>query len=221
MRRRAKVQAEADEGGICKKNKRKNEPPVVEEGAEEIRRRRGERKNKAFARNFTLKPMRSIAPLLRCDPARLERIRQKEKDNKHKANTDVPIMPHTASTSHEPSRSTDLEVRANVDDSKRQRTQRKDFNKLIQLDIEAQAAKRRRTSQDKPNLASTNSTSSHEVRQSQRAAEFKDIMPTNARGRNEHHALFRLLSGGHRDNELHAGRQHHTLNDRTSEFRPA
>ena len=132
-------------------------------------------------------------------------IRQKEKDNKHKFNTEVPILPHTASISNEPSRSTDLEFRANIVDTKRQRNQRKDFNKLIQLDIEAQAAKRTRTSQDKPNLASTNSTSSHEVRQSQRAAEFKDIMPTNARERNEHNALFRLLSGGHRDKRASCG----------------
>ena len=137
----------------------KNEPPVVEEGAEAIRKRRGTKKNKVFARNFTLKPMRSIAPLLRCDPARLERIRQKEKDNKYKASTDlnndgetqvqvdrnnctnnVPIMPSTVSSSHEPSTSTSSEFRANEGDSTRQRIQRSDFSKHIQQDIEAQAS---------------------------------------------------------------------------------
>ena len=35
-----------------------------------------------------LEPMRSIAPLVRCDPARLERIRLKEKHNDGKANKD-------------------------------------------------------------------------------------------------------------------------------------
>ena len=164
----------------------------------------------------------------------------KGKDNKYNASTDfntdgetqvqvnrnnctnnVPIMPSTASSSHEPSRSTSSDFRANEGDSTRLRIQRSDFNKLIQQDIEAQAisaAKRRRTSQEKPNLASKSSIISHDVRQSQRAAEFKDNMPTNARERTEHGALFRLLSGGHRDNELPAGRLHRILSGGTTEF---
>ena len=118
--------------------------------------------------------------------------------------------------------STTSEFRANTDDSKRQGNSRKDFNKLIMMDVVAQAAKRRRTSpQDRPNPASTNSTSSHEARQNQRAAEFKDFMPTNARERNEHKALGRLLSGGHRDKEHQSGKLQLTLNYRTSECRPA
>ena len=118
--------------------------------------------------------------------------------------------------------STTSKFRANIDDSKRQRNSRKDFNKLIMMDVEAQAAKRRKSSpQDRPNPASTNSNSSHEAHQSHRAAEFKDFMPTTARDRYEHKALGRLLSGGLRDKEHKEGRLLLTLNDRTSECRPA
>ena len=84
-RRQARAQAEADEGGSRRAKKRKNTPPIVEEGSEAIRNRRGLKGKKVFTRNSTLKPMRTIAPLLKCDPARLERIRLKEKHNHYKA----------------------------------------------------------------------------------------------------------------------------------------
>jgi len=234
-RRLARAREDAERGGRTRSWKRKNAPPIVEDGGQSIRNRRGPKAKAAFAMNFTLKPMRSIAPVLRCDPARLERIRHKERANKevemHVSGSssrpfDVELAEEYGSTSSAhhtmAESSTTSKFRANTDDSKRQRNSRKYFNKLIMMDVEAQAAKRRNTSpQDRPNPASTNSISSHEAHQRQRAAEFKDFTPTTARDRYEHKALGRLLSGGLRDKEHKEGRLLLTLNDRTSECRPA
>ena len=77
-RRLARARAEAERSGSRKSWKRKNAPPIVEEGVEFIRNRRGQKARISVARNFTLKPMRSIASMVRPDPARLERIRLKE-----------------------------------------------------------------------------------------------------------------------------------------------
>lgn len=80
--RRERDRVEAEGGGSRKFCKRKAAPPVVEEGVEAIRNRRGTKARTTSTRIFTLKPMRSIAPLLRCDPARLERIRARQRANK-------------------------------------------------------------------------------------------------------------------------------------------
>ena len=85
-RKKAQAQAKAEGSGSRRSTKRKKDPPEVEEGSEAIRKRRGNQRRKIIARNFKLKPMKSIAPLVRCDPARLERIRIREKLNKHKVN---------------------------------------------------------------------------------------------------------------------------------------
>ena len=82
---KTQAQAKAEGGGSRSNTKRKGGPPEVEEGTEAIRKRRGSRRKKPTARNFMLKPMRSIAPLVRCDPARLERIRLKERYHDEKA----------------------------------------------------------------------------------------------------------------------------------------
>ena len=86
-RKRAQDQANAEESGSRRSTKRKKGPHEVEEGFEAIRKRKGNQKRKTIARNFRLKPMRSIAPRVRYDPARLERIRAREKIIKHEANT--------------------------------------------------------------------------------------------------------------------------------------
>ena len=43
------------------------------------------KEKKAIVRNSTLKPMGSTAPSVRCDPARLERLRANENSNKQEA----------------------------------------------------------------------------------------------------------------------------------------
>ena len=82
MRRLARAREEDERGGSNKSWKRKNAPPIVEEGLEAIRNRRGKRARVTTTRNFTPKPMKTMAPVLRCDPDRLERIRIKERANK-------------------------------------------------------------------------------------------------------------------------------------------
>ena len=82
-RKRAQDQARAEGSETRRSTKRRKAPPEVEEGSEAIRKRRGNQRRKILARSFRLKPMKSIAPLVRCDPARLERIRAKQKYNEN------------------------------------------------------------------------------------------------------------------------------------------
>ena len=58
----------SERGGSKNSWKRKNAPPIVEEGIEAIRNRKGKKARATADRNFTLKPMRTLAPVLRCDP---------------------------------------------------------------------------------------------------------------------------------------------------------
>ena len=175
MRRLARAREEDERGGSNKSWKRKNAPPIVEEGLEAIRNRKGKKARVAIIRNFTLKPMRTIAPVLRCDPDRLERIRIKERANKE-------FEVHLSSSSSDP-RSVELaeeyrsissatstmakstatpRSRANEFQTAKQQLKRKDFDKQIQQDIALQAsrpAKKMRTSDAKPNHAIRNSWS--------------------------------------------------------------
>ena len=154
MRRLARAREEAERGGSKKSWKRKNAPPIVEDGFEAIRNRRGKKARAALSRNFTLKPMRTIAPVLRCDPARLERIRIKERANKEfevclsSSSSDpmsVELAEEYRSTSSAPStmakRTTNPESRANETQIAKQQFKRKDLDKQIQRDIELQASR--------------------------------------------------------------------------------
>ena len=118
--------------------------------------------------------------------------------------------------------STTMKVCANTEDNMKQNYSRKDFNKLIKLDVEAQAAKRRKTApQDCPNPASKNSDHGQKAHQSTRTVEFKDFSSSNPARRHEHKALERLLSGGIRDKEYKEGRLLLHTEGTTSECKPA
>jgi len=171
-RRRAKAQEMSERGGRKNSWKRKYAPPIVEEGIETIRSRKGKKARTTADKNLKLKPMRTLAPILRCDPQRLERIRCKEKANKETAQ-------HLSSSSRDPmgvelaeeyrstpsaasimARSPTIQLsRANEIHTTKDNLKRKDFDKQIQRDIERQAArpgKTTRTCEERPNHAKTN-----------------------------------------------------------------
>ena len=135
-------------------------------------RRKGKKARTTADKNLKLKPMRTLAPILRCDPQRLERIRCKEKANKETAQ-------HLSSSSRDPmgvelaeeyrstpsaasimARSPTIQLsRANEIQITKDNLKRKDFDKQIQQDIERQAArpgKTTRTCEERPNHAKTN-----------------------------------------------------------------
>ena len=118
--------------------------------------------------------------------------------------------------------STNSKVCANPEDSMKQNLSRKDLNKLILRDMEAEAAKRRKISpQDTPNPPSKNSDHGQEVHQSTRTMEFKDFGSSIPARRHEHKALERLLSGGVKNKEDNGGRLLLHTGGRTSECMPA
>ena len=163
-RRKAHDQAKADRGNASRR------PPEVKEGREAIRRRRGKQGTKTTTRNFMLKPMRTIAPLVRCDPRRLERIRAKQLhyQNAQSQASSSGISPQMlarkrvsagSSPSNElgptpderneravsnPDRPNERAVftpRAKGDQVALKQLRRKDFNEQIRCDIELQAQK--------------------------------------------------------------------------------
>ena len=98
-----------------------------------------------------------------------------------------------------------MELRTNDGCEAKQRIRRSDFEKHIRQDIDLQAAKRRRTSDEKPNPqperdARKNLKIEAEGHQSQRVSEFK-----TAREKADQDAISRLLSRGDRNSEPHAG----------------
>ena len=149
--------------------------------------------------------MRSIAPVLRCDPARLERIRRKERANKEvemhlSSSSSGPLSvelaeeySRTSSATHTMARnSTTSEFRANEVQMAKQQINRKDFDKQIQHDIELQAsrtAKRRKTSDVEPNHARKNLGSIDRVHQDQ-----CDTECSTAREKADRRAILRLLA---------------------------
>ena len=97
-------------------------------------------------------------------------------------------------------RSTTSESRANEDQMAKQQIKRKDFDMQIQRDIERQAsraAKRRRTSDAKPNLACKNLGSTDLNHQGQRVTEC-----STAREKADRDAIFRLLASEPRKQEF-------------------
>ena len=143
--------------------------------------------------------------MVRPDRARLERIRLKERTNKdlemHMSSSSsdplrvelaeeycsTPSGPHTMAI-----RSTTSESRANEDQMAKQQIKRKDFDMQIQRDIERQAsraAKRRKASDAKPNLACKKLGSADRDHQGQRDTEC-----STAREKADRRAIFRLLA---------------------------
>ena len=182
--------------------------------------------------------MRTIAPLVRCDPARRERIRLKERLNKDgekqmSSSSSVPLSvelaeecrsapsaPNTMAT-----RNTTMEFRANEDQKTKQHDKRKDFDEQIQRDIELQAsraAKRRKTSDAKPNPACKN-LENFEFKTAREKADHKKrkahtdpdkCISLGGNRRDEQAAIFRLLSRGDW-REPQAGKQRHRLGGAT------
>ena len=135
-------------------------------------------------------------------------------------------MPITPPSCREPARSTTSEFRANDGYRVKQRLQRSDFNKQIQRDIELQAsnaAKRRKTSDEKPNLACKNLKTIEFKTAREKADHKKQNAPTDpdkciSQGGHrcaDHAAIFRLLSRGDRNSEPQAGKQGHRLSGAT------
>ena len=98
-RRKAQAQAQAEGSGGRSSTNMNRGPPEVEEGTEATRKRKGSRRKRPIARSCLLKPMRTLAPQVRCDPIRLERIRLKEKYLKDNASKDEKMLSETPATS--------------------------------------------------------------------------------------------------------------------------
>ena len=198
---------EAERCGSRGSWKRKNAPPIVKEGGDPIRNRRGQKARRAVARNFTLKPMRSVVPEVRCDPEMLEQIRLKERtpkdDETHMSgNSSDPLRVELAGEYRSTSsaaqtmamkRSTS-DYRANEGQIQSEQLKRKAFDTQIRHDIQQQAsrAKRMRANDMKPEPmhAITNPEQVEKVHLKQLAAEFK-----SARNKADDGAIFRLLTG--------------------------
>ena len=175
--RRQKEQAEAERGGGQRTLKRKDAPPVVEERSEAIRNRRGKKARAIVTKNFRLKPMRSVAPVLRCNPAMLKRIRLKQKANKEMetekrvrgSSSTPPSVELAAEYRSTPAdhimaaSRTSGETRANEGCTTENHLKRREFEEQLHQDILMQAsrsAKRMKYAEMNPLHVSTNSMSS-------------------------------------------------------------
>ena len=152
--------------------------------------------------------MRSIAPLLRCDPARLERIRSKQRASEEiemrmRGSSSIPFSVELAgeyrSTPPAPhimaERTTTLEPRANEGQINKEHLKRKAFDTQIRKDIQQQASratKRMRASDVKPEPMHANKNLEHADREHhiRHAGEFK-----STRQKVEDGAIQRLITG--------------------------
>jgi hypothetical protein len=76
--KRQTIEQEAKTKAQLNNNKHNDakQTPEVDEDKETFRMRKGRKRQSRHQRNYKLKPMRTLAPQIRCDPARLEAKRE-------------------------------------------------------------------------------------------------------------------------------------------------